>query len=440
MPTWKELADLPLEQRTKLKWNDPRILDYVRAVEAQFTLPANALRTLLYSENSFIDKSGKVQLNTTNDSTTVSKAKARGIMQFTDATMKLMEDRWKHNATDPLENVWFAADYLNHTLHKQYKGNIVAAIADYNGGWKQAKNVLKNTMPTSKQTTDYLKKAAHHSSVFDSEEQEASTQPKTKDSWGVNPKKEEKNNQNLINPDDVFSFFKRNNIEPRSTAFKARGDGVVGRFNRDTYTIDADVSRGNGSVTTLMHEATHAFQTVADVASSVIDDKLAAGKKLSGEEKRFTEALQSINGVYEGRVGNADLSRILSAKEALERKARVMNVPNNGEKDDYFEYRTRRRESQAFGVGHSTQGGISESYLNPHKNATEATEIMVLMDLYDRLPDDIKQAVSKDITLRKETPVENSTSDMHIHKEALSNDAPSGFAETPAGAATGVQK
>jgi len=171
MPTWKELADLPLEQRTKLKWNDPRILDYVRAVEAQFMLPANALRTLLYSENSFIDKSGKVQLNTTNDSTTVSKAKARGIMQFTDATMKLMENRWKHNAADPLENVWFAADYLNHTLHKQYKGNIVAAIADYNGGWKQAKNVLKNMMPTSKQTADYLKKAEHHAAVFDSEEQ-----------------------------------------------------------------------------------------------------------------------------------------------------------------------------------------------------------------------------------------------------------------------------
>jgi hypothetical protein len=85
--------------------------------------------------------------------------------------MKLMENRWVHNAADPLENVWFAADYLNHTLHKQYKGNIVAAIADYNGGWTQAKNVLKNKMPTDKQTADYLKKAEYHASVFDSEEQ-----------------------------------------------------------------------------------------------------------------------------------------------------------------------------------------------------------------------------------------------------------------------------
>lgn len=169
MSSWKELETLPVEERTKLKWNDPRIIDYVRTVERQFELPTDSLRTVLYAENSYFDKTGEVRLNENNDSTTVSKAKARGIMQFTDATMKLMQNRWMHNALDPLENVWFAADYFSHVLNKQYKGNIVAAIADYNGGPKQASSVLKNQIPKSRETADYLRKAQHHSSMFESE-------------------------------------------------------------------------------------------------------------------------------------------------------------------------------------------------------------------------------------------------------------------------------
>lgn len=177
MSSWTELETLPVEERSKLKWNDPRIIDYVRTVEKEFSLPTDALRTVLYSENSYFDKSGEVKLNEKNDSTTVSKSKARGIMQFTDATMKLMNNRWTHNALDPLENVWFAADYFNHVLNKQYKGNIVAAIADYNGGPKQADNVLKNTMPSSKQTADYIRKAQHFASMFEAEMEAAKPKP-----------------------------------------------------------------------------------------------------------------------------------------------------------------------------------------------------------------------------------------------------------------------
>ena len=187
MSSWKELETMPLEERTKLKWNDPRIIDYVRTVEKERTLPTDSLRTLLYTENSYIDKDGQVKLNENNDSTTVSKSKARGIMQFTDATMKLMNNRWMHNALDPLENIWYAADYFSHTLNKQYNGNLVAAIADYNGGPKQAGNVLKNMMPESKQTADYLRKAQHHATGFEAEMEAARPKPAPKPTVAETP-------------------------------------------------------------------------------------------------------------------------------------------------------------------------------------------------------------------------------------------------------------
>jgi hypothetical protein len=174
MSSWKELQKLSVEERSKLKWNDPRIIDYVSTVEQQFNLPKHSLLTVLHAENSYIDKSNSVKLNTSNDSTTVSKAMARGVMQFTDATMSLMNGRWKHKADDPLENVWFAADYFSHTLNNQYKGNVVAAIADYNGGpenkkkgIKNALNVMVGKLPDSKETKDYLTKAAFFANSFE---------------------------------------------------------------------------------------------------------------------------------------------------------------------------------------------------------------------------------------------------------------------------------
>ena len=178
MPDAKDLASMPLEERTKLKWNDSRILDYVGLVEAQFNIPKDSLRTLLYSENSYIDKkTGDVKLNTTNDSTVVSRAKARGVMQITDKAQTFLEGRWKHNALDPIENIWYAADLFDHILNKESKGNVVAAIANYNGGSKQRNLVLKNKMPNKKETADYLRKAAFHADTFDSEDVPKNTEP-----------------------------------------------------------------------------------------------------------------------------------------------------------------------------------------------------------------------------------------------------------------------
>jgi soluble lytic murein transglycosylase-like protein len=60
-----------------------------------------------------------------------------------------------------VESIDAAGRYLQFTLQNQYKGNAVAAIADYNGGPKQAAFVLKGEKPKAKETEDYLAKVKH---------------------------------------------------------------------------------------------------------------------------------------------------------------------------------------------------------------------------------------------------------------------------------------
>ena len=63
-----------------------------------------------------------------------------------DHTLEVLPDELKH------------AKYLKYTLTNQYKGNVAAAFADYNGGPTVAKQVLKGKMPSIADTAGYLNK------------------------------------------------------------------------------------------------------------------------------------------------------------------------------------------------------------------------------------------------------------------------------------------
>jgi soluble lytic murein transglycosylase-like protein len=74
-------------------------------------------------------------------------------MQFMDSTRA----KYQHNTDDPFESIDAAGRYLSDTL-KQYKGNAMAAIADYNGGPRQAKPVMEGQTPPAAETQEYLKR------------------------------------------------------------------------------------------------------------------------------------------------------------------------------------------------------------------------------------------------------------------------------------------
>jgi hypothetical protein len=159
----KELEQMTPEQRQGLTWDDPRLERLAEAVEKKYALPTGIVKAIKFAENTGL-KDGKVSPSK-NDSTARSvvngKPGAEGIMQFMPATRKLQNGMFDHNPLDPVESIDAAGRYLQFTLQNQYKGNAVAAIADYNGGPKQAAFVLKGEKPKAKETEDYLAKVKH---------------------------------------------------------------------------------------------------------------------------------------------------------------------------------------------------------------------------------------------------------------------------------------
>jgi hypothetical protein len=159
MPAVKELLKMSVEERSRLKWNDPRILDVASKIAIKHNIPPSLMLAILYSVNSYFDKKTKQLSYSNNDSHTVSSALARGLMQITDNTRENLKDGlFKHNVLDPVENLAAAARYLQVTL-KQYKGNVAAVIADYNGGPPQAAYVMKGKLPEKPETREYVLKS-----------------------------------------------------------------------------------------------------------------------------------------------------------------------------------------------------------------------------------------------------------------------------------------
>lgn len=151
-----ELKAMTPEQRSNLTWNDPRLDALADKLEQAEGLPQHSLKALKFAENTGY-KDGKLGFSN-NTSSAVSPAGAKGIMQFMDNTQNLQGGMFKHNPLDPVESLGAAAKYLRYTLDNQYKGNVVAAFADYNGGPTQAGHVLKGKKPTSAETKQYLDK------------------------------------------------------------------------------------------------------------------------------------------------------------------------------------------------------------------------------------------------------------------------------------------
>ncbi len=76
-------------------------------------------------------------------------------MQFIPATQKA----YPHDHTNPLASIDAAGQYFQ-DLIKQYKGNVMAAVAHYNGGGAAGKAVANNQAPPSAETQNYMKRVA----------------------------------------------------------------------------------------------------------------------------------------------------------------------------------------------------------------------------------------------------------------------------------------
>lgn len=142
MTDWQALVKNPKEW-SSLKYNDPRLDAFAEEVEKRYQLP----RGIVLAIKNAGERTNPGQ---------VSPKGAQGIMQFMPATMKLQNNMFKHDVNNPFASIDAAGKYLQYTLNKQYRGNALAAVADYNGGPKAAAAVLAGNPPPAKETQEYL--------------------------------------------------------------------------------------------------------------------------------------------------------------------------------------------------------------------------------------------------------------------------------------------
>lgn len=141
---WKALAANPAAWDTT-PHNDPRYDAFAHAVEDRYGLPRGVLEA--------IKNAGERTPTKASGKPTVSSAGARGMMQFIPST----QAKYKHNENDPFESIDAAGRYMADAI-AQYNGNVMAAIADYNGGPRQGRPVLEGKQPPAAETKAYLQR------------------------------------------------------------------------------------------------------------------------------------------------------------------------------------------------------------------------------------------------------------------------------------------
>lgn len=143
MADWRDLAKRPEEWAT-LQYDDPRLDEFAHEVEDRYGLPRGVVEALKNAGERTPNKEGKWAS---------SPKGAKGVMQFMDPTRQA----FGHNPQDPFESIDAAGRYMAEAIPR-YNGNVLAAVADYNGGPRQARPVLEGRTPPAAETQAYLQR------------------------------------------------------------------------------------------------------------------------------------------------------------------------------------------------------------------------------------------------------------------------------------------
>jgi SLT domain-containing protein len=147
MADFRDLMRKP-EEWGSLQYNDPRLDAFAEEVEDKYDLPPGVLVALKNAGERTPTKNGRWES---------SRVGAAGIMQFMPATMELQDGKFMHDPNNPFESILAAGRYMQHTLKYQYQGDVARAVADYNGGPRQAR-ALTEGGELAEETSSYLRR------------------------------------------------------------------------------------------------------------------------------------------------------------------------------------------------------------------------------------------------------------------------------------------
>jgi hypothetical protein len=153
--TWQQMAKNPATWKD-IAWDNPQITEFTTVVEERYELPPGALQALKFAEHTPAPSSGR---------RTVSPKGAQGLMQFMPTTRRLKGGKFDHDTSNPFASVDAAGKFFQ-VLIDQNEGNVLAAIADYNGGPRQAKRVKAGKVPVAAETRGYLARVKSFMSTY----------------------------------------------------------------------------------------------------------------------------------------------------------------------------------------------------------------------------------------------------------------------------------
>jgi membrane-bound lytic murein transglycosylase MltF len=139
-----DIATSSLAEKSALPYNHPSLDRIALDTEEKYNLPPGLLLALKNAgeRSSTLKPDGSMN---------VSPKGAKGVMQFIDST----RTEYPHDPLDPVQSIDAAGRFMADLL-RQYGGNPMAALAHYNGGFRNGRSVATSGNAVSAETIKYL--------------------------------------------------------------------------------------------------------------------------------------------------------------------------------------------------------------------------------------------------------------------------------------------
>lgn len=202
--------------------------------------------------------------------------------------------------------------------------------------------------------------------------------------------------ENLFDPQVLYDVLKEQNLLPDwSPGIPLTGN--VGEYYPDYNKLVANRPYYPNQKNTLAHEMSHAVQTnLMDSMGGAIAEKQWNKQPVLPEEEQYFRALRQLRAVQPGRIGQYDRREADDSQQSLEQLIKGLYKSPNTDNKEYNSYRTTPKEAQAFGIGGMSKGADPNfDKVGNHFDPTMATEFNILLDLYQRLPRNVRDQAAE---------------------------------------------
>lgn len=192
-------------------------------------------------------------------------------------------------------------------------------------------------------------------------------------------------------PRSLEKLLRERTLLPEWAQTLPYGEDVSGEYFPGTNRMVVNYPDNSYRRNSAAHETTHAVQhNLLRSAAQYIAEKQWQKQDVSPQEERYLKAMSTLMNEQYGRIGQYNREEASRNKSSLENiLARLFKKPDDMDKN-YYEYRTRPGELQAYGVGNMSGESSHRRQTPAHVDPTFATEFDILQEMYKTLPEVVK--------------------------------------------------